>query len=87
MEEEKQTFDFVLSRAVMPLFDLVRLVRKNIKKEQKNALPNGVLCLKGGDLQAEIQPFKRTSLMFNLNEYFNEEFFKTKKVVYVQISK
>lgn len=87
VEEEKQTFDFVLSRAVMPLFDLVRLVRKNIKKEQKNALPNGVLCLKGGDLQAEIQPFKRTSLMFNLNEYFNEEFFKTKKVVYVQISK
>ncbi len=71
----------------MPLFDLVRLVRKNIKKEQKNALPNGVLCLKGGDLQAETQPFKKTSLIFDLKEYFNEEFFKTKKVVYVQISK
>ncbi len=87
VEEEKQTFDFVLSRAVMPLSDLVRLVRKNIKKEQKNALPNGVLCLKGGDLQAEIHPFKKTSLLFDLGNYFNEDFFKTKKVVYVQVSK
>lgn len=87
VEEEKQTFDFVLSRAVMPLFDLVRLTRKNIKKEQKNALPNGILCLKGGNLQTEVQPFKKTSLLFGLNEYFKEDFFETKKVVYVQISK
>lgn len=71
----------------MPLSELVRLVRKNIKKEQKNALPNGVLCLKGGDLQAEIQPFKKTALLFDLDDYFNEDFFKTKKVVYVQVSK
>lgn len=85
VEEEKQTFDFVLSRAVMPLSELVNLVRKNIKKEQKNALPNGVLCLKGGELQAEIQPLKRSTLLFDLNEYFDEDFFDTKKVVYVQI--
>ena len=53
VEEEKQKFDFIVSRAVMPLSDLIKLIRKNVAKEQKNALPNGLICLKGGDLQAE----------------------------------
>ena len=84
-EEEKQKFDFVVSRAVMPLTDLVNLVRKNIKKEQHNALPNGLICLKGGELQHEILPFRNQALSFELGTYFKEEFFKTKKVVYVPL--
>ena len=58
-EEEKGKFDFVVSRAVMPLPDLMKIVRKNISTHQQNALPNGVICLKGGDVQAETQPFRR----------------------------
>ncbi len=87
VEEVKTEYDFVVSRAVMPLGDLLKLVRKNVKREQQNALPNGLLCLKGGDLQAEVQPVKKTSIVFNVKEYFKEEYFDTKKVVYVQIVK
>lgn len=85
VEEEKARFDFVVSRAVMPLPDLIKLIRKNIKKEQQNALPNGLICLKGGDLQAEIQPVKKTALVYDLKDYFKEEYFETKKAVYVQL--
>ncbi|HIZ27150.1 16S rRNA (guanine(527)-N(7))-methyltransferase RsmG [Barnesiella sp. An55] len=87
VEENKNEYDFVVSRAVMPLPDLLKLVRKNIRKEQHNALPNGLLCLKGGDLQSEIAPVKKTSIVFNLSDYFKEEYFETKKVIYVQIVK
>lgn len=82
-EEEKQTFDFVVSRAVMPLADLIKIIRKNISPKQQNALPNGLICLKGGELEHEAMPFKHKTSMHNLNEDFDEEFFQTKKVVYV----
>ncbi len=82
-EEEKQLFDFVVSRAVMPLTDLLKIIRKNIAKEQHNALPNGLICLKGGELQNEAMPFKHKTTLFDLKDYFEEEFFETKKVVYV----
>ena len=85
VEEEKEKYDFVVSRAVMPLADLVKLVRKNIKKEQHNALPNGLICLKGGELQHEILPFRNQALSLKLRDYFKEEFFKKKKVVYVPL--
>ena len=85
VEEEKEKYDFVVSRAVMPLADLVKLVQKNIKKEQQNALPNGLICLKGGELQHEILPFRNQALSLELGDYFKEEFFKTKKVVYVPL--
>lgn len=84
-EEEKQVFDFVVSRAVMPLADLVKIARKNMKKEQSNALPNGLICLKGGELQHEILPFRQKAVMEELSDYFEEEFFKTKKVVFVPL--
>ena len=84
-EEEKQTFDFVVSRAVMPLADLIKIIRKNISPKQQNALPNGLICLKGGELEHEAMPFKHKTSMHNLNEDFDEEFFQTKKVVYVTI--
>ncbi|MDR1543965.1 MAG: 16S rRNA (guanine(527)-N(7))-methyltransferase RsmG [Prevotellaceae bacterium] len=85
MEEEKGKFDFVVSRAVMPLADLVKISRKNISKEQKNALPNGIICLKGGELQGEIAPFKNCATLYNISDFFNEEYFKTKKAVYLPI--
>lgn len=82
-EEEKQLFDFVVSRAVMPLADLLKIIRKNIASEQHNAMPNGLICLKGGELANEAMPFKNKTVMYDLKDYFEEEFFETKKVVYV----
>lgn len=85
IQEEKLKADFVVSRAVMPLTDLFKLSSKNILKDGKNALPNGIICLKGGELQHEIMPFKNRTSVFEISEFFKEEFFKTKKVVYVPV--
>ena len=85
MEEEKDKFDFVVSRAVMTLPDLAKSVRKNIKKEQRNGLPNGLICLKGGELQHEIRPFRNIVMLTELSDYFEEEYFKTKKVIYLPL--
>ena len=85
VEEEKDKFDFVVSRAVMPLDDLVRLSKKNISKKQQNALPNGIICLKGGDLQQEITHLKDRSIFWNLSDFFDETYFETKKVVFTAI--
>ncbi|WP_018667959.1 16S rRNA (guanine(527)-N(7))-methyltransferase RsmG [Bacteroides gallinarum] len=84
-EEEKQTFDFVVSRAVMPLADLLKIIRKNISTKQQNALPNGLICLKGGELDKETMPVKNKVMIWELKEFFEEEFFETKKAVYVTI--
>ncbi len=84
-EEEKGKFNFVVSRAVMPLPDLVKIAKKNISKDQHNALPNGIICLKGGNLDSEMTPFKKAAEADDLSMYFEEEFFKTKKIVYVLI--
>ena len=85
VQEEKSLFDFIVSRAVMTLPELIKLVRKNIGKEQRNALPNGIICLKGGDLHKEISQFGRNIISAELNEYFTEEFFNTKKVIYIPL--
>ena len=71
----------------MPLSDLVKIVRKNIKKEQQNVYPNGLICLKGGELEHEILPFKHLAQIEDMKNYFKEEYFATKKVVYVVIPK
>ena len=84
-EEEKQLFDFVVSRAVMPLADLVKIIKKNISPRQQNVLPNGLICLKGGELEHEAMPFKHKTTLHSLSEDFKEEFFQTKKVVYVTV--
>lgn len=83
--EEKGKFDFVVSRAVMPMPDLVRLVRKNIAKEQRNALPNGVIALKGGDLTAELSSFKHSSDTWEIASFFSDDFFETKQVAFVAV--
>ena len=84
-EDEKGRYDFVVSRAVMPLPDLVKIVRKNISKTQRNALPNGVICLKGGDLQAETRPFHNIIELTDISQFFHEEWFKEKHVIYLPI--
>lgn len=84
-ENQKDKYDFVVSRAVMPLTDLVKLVRKNISPKAQNAMPNGLICLKGGELEHEVLPMKTHTLITSLSDYFEEEFFETKKVVYVSL--
>ena len=84
-EEEKGKYDFVVSRAVMPLPDLVKIVRKNISKTQRNSHPNGIFCLKGGDLTSEMQPFGKSGMITPLSNFFDEEWFKEKYVAYTQL--
>lgn len=84
-EEVKEKFDFVVSRAVMPLVDLIKIIRKNISQKQQNGMPNGLICLKGGELEHEVLPVKNSSEVTPLSEYFEEEYFKTKKVVYTHV--
>lgn len=86
-EEEKDEFDFVVTRGVMPLVDLVKAIRKNIGREQKNSISNGILALKGGELGREIAPMKNICTTWDLKDFFKEEFFETKKVVHVAIGK
>ena len=69
----------------MPLPDLVKIVRKNISKSQRNVLGNGIICLKGGDLQAEVQPFQRFVEVDPISNFFCEEWFKEKNVVYLPL--
>jgi 16S rRNA (guanine527-N7)-methyltransferase len=85
VQEEKGKFDFVVSRAVMTLSELVTLVKKNIASRQQNAMPNGLICLKGGELEHEILPFKNIAEKYEISSFFSEEYFKTKKVVYVPL--
>ncbi len=84
-EEEKRQFDFVVSRAVMPLPDLVKLVRKNVSNKHRNAVPNGLVVLKGGDLQAEIAPFIKKAEVTPCSQFFKGEWFTTKQVIYLPL--
>ena len=84
-EDERGQYHFVVSRAVMPLPDLVKIVRKNIAKPQLNALPNGILCLKGGNLQAETQPFRNIVETTDISTFFAEEWFRDKYVIYLPV--
>ena len=84
-EEIKEQYDFVVTRAVMPMVDLIKVSRKNIQREQKNAIPNGILALKGGELEREIASMKNIATVWELSDYLEEEYFKTKKVVHVAI--
>ena len=84
-EEEHGKFDFVVSRSVMSLPDLMRIVKKNIAKDQHNSMPNGVIVLKGGDIQQEIRPFKHLAEVDDLSQWFSEEWFKEKHLIYVPV--
>lgn len=82
-EEEKGKFDFIVSRAVMPLPDLMKIVKKNIASDQHNVLPNGVIVLKGGNLDEELKPYKNIAEKNELSQWFDEEWFKEKYLIYV----
>lgn len=84
-EDEKGKFDFIVSRAVMPLPDLMKIVRKNIARDQHNALPNGVMVLKGGNLDEELKPFRKIAERTELSQWFDEAWFKEKYLVYVPV--
>lgn len=83
--ECKEKFDFVVSRAVMPQPDLLKICKKNIKSEQHNALPNGLITLKGGDIESEMRSLKNRSEIIEISQYFAEPFFTTKKIAYTAI--
>lgn len=85
-EEEKGKYDFVVSRAVMPLPDLMKIVKKNFAKkqeDQRNSLPNGLLVLKGGNVEAEMQPFRKIAEAIEITNWFEEDWFKEKFIIYV----
>lgn len=84
-EEEKQKFDFVVSRAVMPLPDLVKLVRKNISSKQRNAVPNGIIVLKGGDLREELAPYQKTAEVTPCSQWFANDWYSTKQLIYLPL--
>ncbi len=82
-EEVKDKFEFIISRAVTEFPAFYKWVQNKISKSQFNNLPNGILYLKGGDLTEELKDFKKRVVLYDLKEYFKEEFFETKKVVYL----
>ncbi|MFG6381120.1 16S rRNA (guanine(527)-N(7))-methyltransferase RsmG [uncultured Muribaculum sp.] len=83
--ECRDKYDFVVSRAVMRLDGLVPLIKKNIDKVQRNGYPNGLICLKGGDLNDETKGIPNPVIIEELSQWFDEPFFETKKLVYVQM--
>lgn len=85
VKEVKGKFDFVVSRAVMDLGDMVPLVKRFIDSEDRNAVPNGLICLKGGDLSGEVAKYRNQVLIDELSSYFKEDFFRTKKVLYLPL--
>ena len=84
-EEERGHYDFIVSRAVMPLPDLVKIVRKNISKHQRNAIANGIICLKGGDITAETAPFGKYVEVSGLSQWTTNEWYKEKHLIYLPL--
>ena len=82
-EDEREKYNFIVSRAVMQLSDMIRLMRKNISHTQHNALPNGFITLKGGDLTEETKPYKNIANVLPLSEWFEEDWFKGKNIIYI----
>jgi 16S rRNA (guanine527-N7)-methyltransferase len=82
-EEVKDKFEFVISRAVTEFPSFYKWMQNKFTKNQFNALPNGILYLKGGDLTEEFKNFQKRVIFYDLKDYFEEEFFETKKVVYL----
>ncbi len=82
-EQLNEKYDFIISRAVTRLPEFVGWIQKNIASKHRNAVPNGILYLKGGNLESEIHPFRRKAQVYELSGWFDEDFFETKKLVYL----
>jgi 16S rRNA (guanine527-N7)-methyltransferase len=87
VEDVKEEFDFVISRAVTSFPEFVEMVKKNVSRKALNALPNGIIYLKGGDIDEEIKKYKRNIEVTQIANFFNESFFETKKVLYLPVNK
>lgn len=85
VEEVKQKFDFVVSRAVTAFPRFVAMVRTKVASKSNNDLPNGILYLKGGDFEEEIEPFRKQIQVYELQSFFQEEFFETKRLIHMTI--
>jgi len=85
VEDLKDRYDFIVSRAVTAFPEFVRLCRNKTKKKQQNAITNGILYLKGGDFQNELKPFKNRISVISLTDYFEEPFFETKKLIHLSM--
>ena len=84
-EMERGKFDFIISRAVMPLGDLVKLIRKNVSTQHHNAMPNGLMVLKGGNLDGETQPYRKYVEITDISKIFTGDWYKEKSVVYLPL--
>ena len=82
-EEEKGKYDFSVTRGVMPLPDTARMLKKNISHKQRNAIPNGIIALKGGDIQAEAAPYKNIIEVADISQWFDNPWFKQKHILYL----
>lgn len=84
IEDIKDSFDFILSRAVAPFPDLLKWTRKLIKRQSNNKLPNGIIALKGGTLEEELINYPQCQV-FNIRDFFNEEYFREKRIIYMEV--
>jgi len=84
-EEENGKYDFVISRAVTQFQQFVKLTAKNISEISKNSIVNGILCLKGGSIEEEVEPFIGKVRVWEIKEFFSEPFFETKKIVFLPV--
>ncbi len=82
-EEVNQKFDFIVSRAVTNMSDFYGWVRKNISSDWKHEMPNGILYLKGGNLEEELMPFSDRYVSVHLTEFYHDTFFETKKLIHL----
>ena len=87
VEDVKEEFDFVISRAVTAFPAFVALVKKNISRKPQNSIPNGIIYLKGGDFQEEVKDFKRVAEIIEIAKFFIEPYFETKKIVYLPVNR
>lgn len=85
VQQTTEKYDFVVSRAVTAFPKFVAMARKAVAEKDMNALPNGILYLKGGDFSEELKPFKKDISTFNISDWFSEEFFETKKVIHLPL--
>lgn len=85
VEKLKTRFDFIVSRAVTAFPKFVALTRNRVAEKQQNAIPNGILYLKGGDFEEETRPFQKKMTVYNIPEFFEEEYFETKKIIYLPL--
>lgn len=86
VENHLDGYDFILSRAVTKMDNFYKLVYKNFRYDSSNKIKNGIISLKGGDLDEELKDFKKKNI-YDINEYFNYEFFQTKKIIYIPYQK